>query len=273
MSRLTLKRRIEVIWAITMKDLKLAFRFPKNFIATRLIEPLRLFVFLGLVYQSFFVLTNNQTIGNWTRGNYVPTLLIGAIFYSGFNYAYGRFRFFFLNDKYWKTIQIFLTAPVSKVDFLIGSSLAMVIELLIPVLSYLGALHLLYRIPLLDLLPVLATLYVMLFGVLGFSLMQGAFAISNENYLFIFDYFLTLWILFSCFYYSDSALPVGLQFLTRINPIYHAVEIARSSILQHLSLRQLINSALYLLFFSITAPFLGAAFFRKVVRETGVRGF
>lgn len=268
-----LKRRCEVIWAITKKDLKIAFRFPKNFIAVRLIEPLRLFIFLGLVYQSFFVLTNNQSIGDWTRGNYVPTLLVGAIFYSGFNYAYYRFRGLFLNDKYWKTIQIFLIAPVSKVDFLIGSSIALVIELSIPIVCYLGILHLFYQVPLLHLLPVLVVLIVMLFGVLGFGLMQGAFAISNENYLFIFDYLFAAWALISCFYYSESALPVNLQFLPKINPIYHAVEIGRSMVLHHLSPQQILNSAFYLLLFSITAPFLGALFFRKVVRELGVRGF
>lgn len=268
-----LKRRLAVICAITKKDLKIAFRFPKNFIAMRLIEPLRLFIFLGLVYKSFFVLTDNQAIGNWNRGNYVPTLLIGAIFYSGFNYTYGRFRSSFLNDKYWKTIQIFLTSPISKVDFLIGSTLALIVELLIPVLSYMAVLHILYHIPIPYLLTALVSLYVMLFGVLGFSLLQGAFAISNENYLFIFDYFFAGWALFSCFYYSDSALPMGLQFLTRVNPIYHAVEIARASILHHLSSAQILNSALFLLCFSILAPFIGAAFFRRVVREMGVRGF
>jgi len=262
-----------VIWSITKKDLKISFRFPKNFIAKRLIEPLRLFILMGLVYQSFFVLTGNQTVGNWSRANYVPTLLIGAIFYSGFNYASGRFRTIFLNDKYWRTIQIFLTAPVSKIDYLIGSSLALVIELLIPVLLYLGALHILYHVSLLDLLLVLAVLYVMLFGVLGFSLMQGAFVISNENYLFIFDYFLAAWMLLSCFYYSNLALPVRLQFLIKINPVYHAVEIARTAVLHHLSPGQMLSSALYLLTFSIVAPFLGAAFFRKMVREMGIRGF
>lgn len=273
MTKTILARRLEVIRAVMKKDLKIAFRFPKNFVASRLIEPLRLFILLGLVYQSFFVLTGNQTVGNWQRANYVPTLLLGAIFYSGFSYAYGRFRSSFIAEKYWRTVQIFLTSPVSKVDFLIGSSLALIVELSIPVFFYFAILHFIYHIAFTPLVITLVVLYVMLFGVLGFSLMQGAFAISNENYLFLFDYFFAGWTLLSCFYYSNSALPAPLRFLAGINPIYHAVEIARSTVLHHLSLQQLLKSAFYLTFSAVTMPFLGAVFFRKVVREVGVRGF
>ena len=269
----SLKERMRIIWAITKKDLKIAFRFPKNFIAVRLIEPLRLFVLFGLVYQSFFVMTNNRALGNWNRGNYVSILLIGAIFYTTFSYAYLRFRGSFLNEKYWRTIQIFLTAPVSKLDFLIASSLAIVVELSIPIFCYLTYLEIIHPVPLSSLLLILGSLYLMLFGVLGLSLMQGAFAISNENYLFIFDYFYAAWLFFSCFYYTEGVLPVPLRFLTRFNPIYHALEISRSTIFHHLSFIQTIGSAGYVLLFSVTAPYLGAVFFRKVVRELGVRGF
>lgn len=265
--------RLKIIWAITRKDLKIAFRFPKNFVGLRMIEPLRLFVLLGLVYQSFFVVTNSEALGNWSRTNYVPTLLLGAIFYSSFSYAYFRFRGSFLNEKYWKTIQIFLTAPVSKLDFLIGSTLAMAIELSIPTLCYLVLFWILYPVGLIPLLLMLGCLYLMLFGVLGVSLMQGAFAISNENYLFLFDYFYAGWALFSCFYYTSGALPEFLRFLAEINPVYHAVEIARWFVFHHLSPAQILVSIVYLVVFSTAMPLIGAAFFRKVVREAGINGF
>lgn len=267
------KERIRVIWAIAKKDLKIAFRFPKNFIASRLIEPLRLFVLFGLVYQSFFVLTNSNNFGNWTRTNYIPTLLLGAIFYSSFGYSYNRFRSVFLNEKYWKTIQIFLIAPVSKLDFLIASTMAVAIELSIPTVCYLGFFQLIYPLPLPSLIAILASLYLMIFGVLGLSLMQGAFSISNENYLFIFDYFYAGLVLFSCFYYADGAIPEVVRFLTKINPVYHAVELARGAVFHHLSSGQMLISASYLTLFAIAMPFLGAVFFRKVVHELGVRGF
>jgi len=273
MSASLLRQRFEIIWAITRKDLKIAFRYPKNFVAIRLIEPLRIFILLGLVYQSFFVFTENLSIGHWSRGNYVPTLLLGAIFYSGFSYAYYRFRTSFLNEKYWRTIQIFLTTPVSKLSFLMGTSIAMVIELLIPISFYLAVLHLLYHIPFFSLLSILAVFYLMLFGLLGFSLMQGAFVISNENYLFIFDYIFAGWTLASCFYYSVGAIPAVFRFVAFLNPIYHAVEASRAAVFHHLSYHQIVISVGYLLFFSIVAPFVGALFFRKVVRELGVRGF
>ncbi|MBI4373193.1 MAG: ABC transporter permease [Candidatus Omnitrophica bacterium] len=268
-----LPERLKIIWAITRKDLKIAFRFPKNFVGLRMIEPLRLFILLGLVYQSFFVMTNSHELGNWSRANYVPTLLLGAIFYSSFGYAYFRFRGSFLNEKYWKTIQIFLTAPVSKLDFLIASTLAMAVELSLPTLIYMALFWILYPIGFIPLVLMLGCLYLMLFGVLGVSLMQGAFAISNENYLFLFDYFYVGWALFSCFYYTESALPEFLRFLAQINPVYHAMEIARYFVFHHLSLGQILASVAYLFVFSTFTPLIGAAFFRKVVREVGINGF
>ena len=268
-----LRRNFEIIWGITQKDLKIIFRFPKNAVASRLIEPLRLFILLGLVYQSFFVMTENQTIGNWSRSNYVPALLLGAIFYTGFNQAYTRFRVLFTLEKYWRTIQVFLTAPVSKLQFLIGSSLALFIELSIPIVVYFLILICAYHVSLLALIPVLVVLYLMIFGLLGFSLMQGAFAVSNENYLFAFDYLFAVWAVLSCFYYSEGALPSVVRRLVFINPVYHAVELARSAIFHHLSASQMLTGTIFVLLFSILSPFLGALFFRKIVRETGVRGF
>lgn len=265
--------RLQVIWAIACRDLKIAFRFPKNFIAIRLIEPLRLFILLGLIYQSFFVMTNSKSFGHWSRTNYVPTLLLGAIFYSSFNYAYYRFRGNFLNEKYWKTIQIFLTAPVSKVDFLIASTLALAIELSIPTLCYFMMFCFLHPLNVLSLVLILGVLYLMLFGVLGISLMQGAFAISNENYLFIFDYFYAAWALVSCFYYTAEALPHAFRFLTQINPVYHAVELARWFVFHHLSLNQAAASFVYLFLFACITPLVGAYFFRKIVHAIGVKGF
>ncbi|MBI4395374.1 MAG: ABC transporter permease [Candidatus Omnitrophica bacterium] len=265
--------RLRIIWAIAKKDLKIAFRFPKNFIASRLIEPIRLFIVFGLVYQSFFSLTASETFGSWSKENYIPTLLLGGIFYSSFAYAYSRFRLSFLSEKYWQTIQIFLTAPVSKADFLVGSALAVAIELSIPTSCYLALFQFIYPVSPVSLFLILMTLYLMLLGTLGFSLMQGAFAISNQNYLFIFDYIYAGWSLFSCFYYTSAAIPEALRFLTTINPVYHAMEIARAMVFHHLSCVQILISMAYVLFFAMVVPFLGAAFFRKVVRELGVRGF
>ncbi len=268
-----MKARLRVIIAMIKKELKISFRFPKNFIASQIMNPLRLLISFWLVYQSFFVVTNNQSIGIWNRMNYVPTLLIGTIFHTSSINAFNRFRGQFLNEKYWGTIQLLLTSPVSKADFLFASSMALVVEIAIPLAIYLFLLHAYQALTLSTLLLVLITLYLMVFGMLGLSLIQGAFAISNENYLFIFDYVLAGIVCFSCFYYSASAVPEALRFFVKINPIYHAVEIARGSVLQHASFGQNLFSLLYLLAFAIFTPYGGAIFFRKVVRELGIRGF
>ncbi len=268
-----IRKRIGIILAIAKKEVKISFRYPKNFIAGQFLNPLRLFVMFGLIYQSFFVISGNRSIGNWSRSNYVATLFIGAIFYTGFTSAYYRFRTGFINEKYWKTIQIFLAAPISKLDYLIGTSFALAIELCIPVLTYLVFLKMAYPLSVLSLLLISTSLYLMIFGSLGFSLMHGAFSISNENYLFIFDYLYAIMLILSCFYYEYPALPSPIRFLAKANPIYHAVEIARQTIFHHLSPGQMLSSMAYLLLFASIAPLLGAFFFRKVVRELGVRGF
>jgi len=267
------KGRIRSIWAITKKDLRIAFRFPKNFVATQLITPLRQFVLFLLIYQSFFIVTQNQPLGYWSRSNYIPSLLLSSIFNTSFQYAYYRFRSHFIREKYWKTIQLFLTAPLSKLDFLIGSIFALAIELSISIICYLALFQLLHPVSFLSFLLISGSLFLMLFGVLGVGLMQGAISISNENYLFVFDYLYAGWFFFSCFYYADSALPAAFRFLVKVNPIYHAIEIARGTIFHHLSSGQTLGSLAYLLFFSSTVPFLGAFFFRKVVSKLGVRGF
>ena len=269
----SLRDRIGVIWAITRKDLKIAFRFPKNFIATQLISPLRLFVMFGLVYQTFFVATSNQNVGLWKRDNYVAVLILGAIFYTCANQAFYRFKQSFLNEKYWRTIQIFLTVPISKLDFLLASSCALILELAATVLFYLILFAAYHPVSPLNLIPVVTALYLMIFGLLGISLMHGSFAISNENYLFLFDYSFAGLIFFSCFYYDAGAIPQILRPLVFISPLYHAVELARSTVLHHLSEARILGSYAYLFAFASLAPFAGALFFRKLVRELGVRGF
>lgn len=265
--------RIRIIWAIAKKDLKIAFRFPKNFLASQLIQPLKLFIIFGLVYQSFYVATGKSTIGQWRRMDYLPILLLGSIFYTSATYAFYRFRWAFYNEKYWKTIQALLIAPVSKLDFLIGSSIALVLELSVPVSCYVLLFCKYHPVSFPMLLFVLGILYLMILGILGISLMQGAFAISNENYLFVFDYFYAGLVFISCFFYSISAIPTQFQWLIQLNPVYHAVEIARTIVFHHLSQAKITFSMIYLSTFAVLMPVLGALFFRRMVRELGVRGF
>ncbi|GEM_PF-1243112 len=273
MSLVSIQERIRIIWAIAKKDLKLSFRFPKNFLASQLIQPLKLFIIFGLIYQSFYVATGKATIGQWRRMDYLPILLLGTIFYSCATYAFYRFRWGFYNEKYWKTIQAFLITPVSKLDFLIGSSIAIVVELSAPVLCYLVLFYKYHPVSFPMLLFVLGILYLMILGTLGISLMQGAFVISNENYLFVFDYAYAGLIFASCFFYSISAIPGSLRFLVELNPVYHAIDLARVVVFHHLHRSQIAFSISYLITFAVLMPVLGALFFRKIVREMGVRGF
>ncbi len=270
---ISFKSRLRVIYAIVRKELKISFRFPKNFIATQVMNPLRLLVSFWLVYKSFFVITNNESIGTWSRVNYVAVLLIGTIFYTSCASAFYRYRQHFINEKYWGTIQILLTAPVSKFDFLTASSLAIAAEMAIPSVLYISLLIFSYGFSLATFGVIFIVLYFMIFAVLGLGLIQGAVAIANENYLFIFDYLFAGMICFSCFYYSDSAIPAIFRPLVHINPIFHAVEIARNQIFHHLDGLEVLKKILYLAAFALFAPLAGAIVFRKVVREVGVRGF
>jgi len=110
------------------------------------------------------------------------------------------------------------------------------------------------------------------FGVLGFSFVQGAFTLSNENFLFVFNYIFWGWSFFSCFFYPVEALPNMLQPIVQLNPVYHALFIIRG-LWMHGQVAGLAVHAAYVLSFAVVSPIISSIIFNKMIDKYGISGY
>ena len=267
---MTNRVNISQIFAIAQKEIRLNLRFGWNYFGETLIYPFRYVFIFFLIYKGFFT-SGAQGIGDITRTNYLAFLVLGGLAHTFFNTAFNVFRTKFLREKYWQTISTFLIAPAHRLKLVIGIGLAELLRLGIILVIFLSIAYFFKSIPFIKLAAVISIILLTYLGTLGVSLIAGAFALANENILFLFVYLQMGWTVLSCFYYPLSSIPGFLRPLVMVNPVYHSVTLIRE-----LWLGLPGNTALHLCFiipFAVLAPILGAYLFNNIIKKMGVTGY
>ena len=262
---------LKQIYAIAKKEVKLGLRFKYNFVFETLLSPLRLFVLFVIVYTGFFS-SGASNVGNVEKENYLLFLLLGASVYSFFSLGFSLFYVKFYNEKYWKTIQALLIAPIDRIDLIMGVGLSEIVKLSLTMPFFFGMAFILSPTHLSSFIVVLVTILLLFLGVLSFSLIQGAFTLSNENFLFLFTYIFWIWGILSCFYYPIEALPDIVKPLVRVNPIYHGLVIVRGVWVDGYVSNFFVHF-LFVLAFAILTPAVSIPIFNKVIKKYGATGY
>jgi len=262
---------ISQIFAIAKKETKLNLRFKYNFFANALITPMKFLIFFTVVYSGFYM-SGAESIGEVTRQNYISFLLLGSLVYSFFSSGYNAFCTKFIQEKYWRTIDALLISPLNRIKLIIGVGFSELFRQVViaPIFFIVG--FLILPISFLNLLVILSIILMIFLGVIGFGLIYGVFALSNENLLFLFNYFFWIWAFLSCFYYPISALPRFLHSLVLFNPVYHGLYIIRELWING-SVNNFLFHFMIVLAFALIVPLVAVFLFNKIIKKIGVTGY
>jgi ABC-type polysaccharide/polyol phosphate export permease len=259
------------IFAIAKKELKLNLRFKYNYFLNELSKPLKIVVLFLIVYAGFFISGANN-VGGVTKENYVSFLLLGSLVSSVLLLGFDTFNQKFMQEKFWKTIQAVLIAPLNKIKLILGVGISELLIQGIIVSIFLIITIIVLPVSFVNLLIVLLILLLIFLGVLGFSLIYGAFSLSNENFLFLFRYFVLGWAFLSCFYYPVEILPSFIKPFVLINPVYHGLFIIRN-----LWINGFVNNFLMhfiiVLAFAVVVPIIAVYLFNKIIKKLGIQGY
>lgn len=262
---------LKQMYAISKKEVKLNLRFKYDFFFRAVSNPIRMFISFSIIYNGFF-LAGAQGIGGVEKANYILFLLIGAMAHTLFVSAFYIFNRTFIREKYWRTIQAILIAPVSRMSLVFGFGFSELFRQLLILPIFIVVCLIISPIAFTDLVVVLATLLALFFGVLGFSFVQGGFALSNENYLFVFQYLFWIWSFFSCFFYPIEAIPDILQPIVEVNPVYHGLTIIRGLWMQG-HVPDLPLHAAYVILFAVASPLVSIRIFSGTIKRYGITGY
>ncbi len=257
------------IWAIAKKELRLETRFLLPFFSGIFFNPLKTAVWFFVVYFGFF--SSGATIlGNINKENYILFLTIGSTFNMFFTIATSNFPMKFFNEKYWKTIQGFLIAPLNNFKFVIGLSLAELIKASFGILVFSSIGMFLFPIPIYKFIIIIMIFIIIFIGIMFVGLIRAACILINENMSTIFEYvFLGIGFL-SCFYYPIDAFPRQIRAVVFYNPIYQGIDLVRN-IWQNNQPSSF--SILYVVTFTIFAVISGSLIFNRLTKKYDIEGY
>jgi len=110
----------------------------------------------------------------------------------------------------------------------------------------------------------------------GVGLFLGAFAISNENYLYIFDFGARLIFWLSCVTYPFQIFPTLVQNIINLNPIYYLIDIIRFTWIENNIIISATTHPMHIYIFAICLvifPIICVYMFNIIYKKLGISGY
>ena len=270
--KMKIYEKIKIIYAFTEKEIKKSWRYKYFFLTRIFIEPILSMVPFLLIYSGIFYSENLIEFGGITQENYLSWLFIGSLFHIFAFQGFTAFENRFITEKYWMTIQGSLLAPISKYYLLFGIIIEVFIEssisfIILSIFSYIFSPTNFFNIFLIFII-----LFITLLGTAGIGLIDGAFAISNEDYRFFFKYCYFIMLFLSCYAIPYAIFPKFLEPFILINPLYHSIFLIREIWFNSFSLN-CITSLIILLIFTSLSLLLSVMIFNKIWKKFGIEGY
>lgn len=217
----------------------------------------------------------NESIGPWTSENYTIFIFIGyniMVMQTMLTYI----PKYLIQEKYWKTLPALITAPFNRFYLLFGYIISEFIGILIPFAVFFIIMLIFFPLS----IPTLLIIIFMFIGIgiifSGIGLFLGAFAISNENYLYVLDFGTRFVIWFSCITYPFQLFPIWMQDLINLNPIYYVVDIVRLTWIENNLLLTTLSHPIHISVFYtclIIFPIICVVIFDKTYKKLGITGY
>ena len=267
-----IRRIISKTYAIAEKNVRNQYRF-KFVMVLRYFTPIITILMPIIIFDSFFDF--NANFGPWTQQNYMIFVFSGYIIMLMRNMITFIPRYL-LQEKYWKTLPALITAPFNRFYMLFGYIISEFLGILLPFVLVLVAMLIFFPIS----IPTLIIVIIMFLGVgivfSGVGLFLGVFAISNENYLYIFDFGARLIFWFSCVTYPFQIFPTLVQNIINLNPIYYLIDIIRFTWIENNFIFSAIAHPTHIYIFVICLvifPIICVYMFNKIYKKLGISGY
>jgi len=224
-SKKSLGINIKQIKALVERNLYLEMRF-KLFIFTRYFAPFIQILMPLIIFNVIFTIREDYLFGYWTGLNFILFLFI-AFCVQFLRKIVLNFSHLFNQEKYWKTLQALMVAPINRYVLLFGFLIAEMILISIPFIIFFIIAYILFPINIFYLsLVILSFLSIsILFGCLG--LILGILIITKEGIYSVINLGLTLLFWLSCLSYPLQIFPEIVQPIILLNPIYYFIDIIR----------------------------------------------
>jgi len=224
-SKKSLGINIKQIKALVERNLYLEMRF-KLFIFTRYFTPFIQILMPLIIFNVIFTIREDYLFGYWTGLNFILFLFI-AFCVQFLRKIVLNFSHLFNQEKYWKTLQALMVAPINRYVLLFGFLIAEMILISIPFIIFFIIAYILFPINIFYLsLVILSFLSIsILFGCLG--LILGILIITKEGIYSVINLGLTLLFWLSCLSYPLQIFPEIVQPIILLNPIYYFIDIIR----------------------------------------------
>ncbi|MEW6295833.1 MAG: ABC transporter permease [Candidatus Diapherotrites archaeon] len=265
-----MKKFVLEVFAIMVKELRLAIRFKLGYFLSNLVNPVIGMIPVFLIYYGFLHYSGAQNFADIGLNNYINFLVFGILAHAFFAVGVTTFSARFKEEKYWKTIEAIFVAPINYVSIIIGAGLSELLRLTPTMFLFLGIASIFISPTLITFVLVIIILLLMFLLCLSVGLINGSIGLSNENYDPLFNYFFAGWSLISCFIYPIGIVPKEFQFIILVNPVYHAVNFIRVAWINNVLLW---DSLIYLIGFALIMPIIAVTVFKFAWKRLGVHGY
>jgi ABC-type polysaccharide/polyol phosphate export permease len=224
-SKKSLRTNIKQISALVERNLYLEVRF-KLSIFSRYIAPFIQILMPLIIFNVIFTIREDYQFGYWTGLNFILFLFI-AFCVQFLRKIVSNFSDLFNREKYWKTLQALMVAPVNRYVLLFGILISELILVSIPFIFFFIIAYILFPINIFYLFLVLLGFFslAIIFGSIG--LIMGILIITKEGIYSVFNLGLTLLFWLSCISYPLQIFPEIIQSIILLNPIYYFIDIIR----------------------------------------------
>jgi len=224
-SKKSLRTNIKQISALVERNIYLELRF-KLSLFTRYFAPFVQILMPLIIFNVIFIIREDYQFGYWTGLNFILFLFI-AFCVQFLRKIVIDFQLLFNREKYWKTLQALMVAPVNRYVLLFGILISELILVSIPFIFFFIIAYILFPINIFYLFLVLLGFFslAIIFGSIG--LIMGILIITKEGIYSVFNLGLTLLFWLSCISYPLQIFPEIIQSIILLNPIYYFIDIIR----------------------------------------------
>jgi len=267
-----IRRIFSKTFAIAEKNVLTQLRF-KQYMVWRWVLPIISILMPIIILDKLFELNTN--IDPWTSQNFMIFIFIG------YNITIMQTMITFIpkslqSEKYWKTLPALITAPFNRFYLLFGYILSEFLGILIPFAIFFITMLIFFPLS----IPTLIIVSLMFVGIgivfSGIGLFLGAFAISNENYLYVLEFATRLILWFSCITYPFQLFPKVVQNLISLNPVYYLIDLIRLTWIDDNIILTVLSHPIHISIFVaslVIFPIICVLVFDMTYKKLGISGY
>ncbi|MFX0142299.1 MAG: ABC transporter permease [Candidatus Hodarchaeota archaeon] len=224
-SKKSLRINIKQINALVERNIFLELRF-KLTIFSRYFTPFVQILMPLIIFGVIFTIREDYQFGYWTGQNFILFLFI-AFCVQFLRKMVINFYHLFDREKYWKTLQALMVAPVSRYVLLFGFLISELVLVSIPFIFFFIIAYILFPINIFYLFLVVFGFLslAIIFGCIG--LILGILIITKEGIYSLVNLGLTFLFWLSCISYPLQIFPEIIQIIILFNPVYYFIDIIR----------------------------------------------